>query len=295
MHLGSFTLSGAQALLVMPIPRPQPVFVNGKNRAADALRQAVDASMLLNPGEEKAAIHVEVQDGRFVFVLEDRALGAVRFAGFRPDRKARETLEHLAGYLNIREIANRYTRLGDALEVKLLRLVEAGTRARPGRGEAINVVEGAAVIAHGRNLAIEVTNRAEVPLYIYVLDLDQEIRLAPLYPPSGYGKPIKPGETLPIGFGPDAVITLSVPKGQNTTEDHLVILGSVGAIDPEALILPALGEKYTPIGDLFGTGSRLDRDLRTALTGQVPEAATALDPKDDWTAVHRTVAVHREP
>ncbi len=277
----------------MPLPRPQSVLINGKSKAADALRLEIEASPLLTSAEDdRAPIVVEVQDGRFVFVLEDRPLGVVRFSGSRPDRKARQTLDHLAGYLNVRTLTNRYTKLGDALEVQLKRLSRAATKDKPGEAEPLPSGE-TTLLASGRSLVIEVTNRAPVPLHIYILDLDQDIRLAPLHPYSGFGKPIKPGETLPIGYGPEVIITLTTPKNQPEGFDHLLIAGSVGPANISALTLPALGEKYAQIDDLFGAGSRFDRDLRTALTARLPDAATALDPKDDWTAIHRTVQVKK--
>ncbi|MBW4699178.1 MAG: hypothetical protein KME03_15020 [Aphanocapsa lilacina HA4352-LM1] len=278
----------------MPAPRPQPIRINGKNRVAEALRQSLENSPLLIASEDEAApAAVEVQDGRFVFVLDGRPLGAARFAGMRPERGALATLEHLAGYLNIRNLTNRYTKLKDALAVELKRLTRESSKDKPGAAEPLAMNGDATVIASGRSLVVEVTNQSPVPLYIYIVDLDQDLRLAPLHPLTGYGKPTKPGETLKIGYGPEVIITLSAPKNQPEGYDHLVIVGSVGAADLSNISLPALGEKLTAIDDLFGTGSRFDRDFRTALTGQVPDAATALDPKDDWTAVHRTVAVKK--
>jgi hypothetical protein len=276
----------------MPLPRPQPVIVNGKGKAAEALRSAVDASPLLLVANQ-AEICVEVQDGRFVFLLGERPLGSVRFSGFRPDRKACDTLEHLAGYLNVMNLATPNNKLGLALNVELKRLSQTATKDKPGQSEPLSVEKEAVLLANGRNLALDVTNRSPVPLYIYVLDLDEEIRLAPLHPASGYGKPAKPDEVVNIGYGPDIVITFTTLKGQKESIDDLLIFGSVNPIDPAPLTLPALGEKRLVIDDLFGTGSRLDRDLRTALTGQVPDAATAVDPKDSWILLRRPVLVRR--
>jgi hypothetical protein len=276
----------------MPLPRPQPVLVKGKGKAAEALRTEIDASPLLLVANQ-AEIGVEVQDGRFVFLLGERPLGAVRFSGFRPDRKARDTLEHLAGYLNVLNLATPNNRLGLEIDVELKRLSQAATKDKPAQTEPLSVENEAVLLANGRNLAIDVTNRSQVPLYIYVLDLDEEIRLAPLHPASGYGKPAKPGEVISIGYGPDVVITFTTLKGQKESIDDLLIFGSVNPIDPAPLTLPALGEKRLVVNDLFGTGSRLDRDLRTALTGQVPDAATALDPQDSWILLRRAVLVRR--
>ncbi|AGY59922.1 hypothetical protein [Gloeobacter kilaueensis] len=278
----------------MPAPRPQPVLINGKNRVADALRQEIEDSPLLIASEaEQAALSVEVQDGRFVFILDGRPLGAARFSGLRPSRIALRALEHLAGYLNVRSLANPYTKLKDTIAVELKRLSRPATKDQPGEAEPLTGEGEAVLIASGRSLVIEVTNKASLPLYFYVLDLDQDIRLAPLYPLSGFGKSTRPGETLAIGYGPEVTITLSAPKNQSEGYDHLVIVGSVSTADLSTISLPALGEKVPPQGDLFGTGSRFDRALRTALTGQVPDAATAVDPKDDWTVVHRTVIVRK--
>lgn len=270
-----------------PAIQPQPVLVNGKNRAAEALRVEIGSSPLLTLAEQ-ALLRVEVQDGRFVFLLGDEAVGSARFSGFRPDRQARLILEHMAGYQNIRALDSTSQLV---MDVEIKRLTQPATKDRPGQAVPLPPESGMLLFASGRSLVIELTNRSTLPLYFYVLDLDQDLCMAALYPYSGFGKPAKPGETVLIGYGPDLVITLSAPRGKPEGTDHLVILGSTATADVLSLGLPPLTGKYAPINDLFGTGSRLDRDLRYALSGKAPDAATPPDSKDDWTVQHRTLLV----
>lgn len=126
----------------------------------------------------------------------------------------------------------------------------------------------------GAQVSFALTNRASIPLYVYILDFGLTGEITQLYPVAGACDPLMPGRCIEIGTRAEEEITLSVPDGVEEGEEVLKVFVTTREADLEPL---------------FQTGLRSPRRTR--------EFRSNLDaarlPAEDWTTLEHRFRVRR--
>ncbi|MDX2271764.1 MAG: hypothetical protein NW237_07420 [Cyanobacteriota bacterium] len=262
---------------------------------------SLDSPLLtLAPSETSADMRVEVQANsvyRFYPQGQAVAMAAFRIPFKRSQavpRKVQRILEQIAAYRNLGQLTPPTDALSNALKVEFLQLVSPATRqTAPEVAPLASHHSGEKLLRAGEYLAIAVTNLTPTPLYVYTIVMEgreQKVSLVYPYQPDQPAR-LRPDETLLMGAGPKYLIQMALPEGETSSSDLFKLWVSGSSIQPGVMIMPPLGQRLDPPSDPYGTGSRLDRDLRRALLGKVGSTAFPPFVSDPWWTEQQQVRV----
>ncbi len=243
-----------------------------------ALAAAIETSRLLTMTEGAADLRVDLApESIFRFYRGDQTtpLAAFRIPAKRAvnlPRKVVRLLEHLAAFDAVLRIEAPPSYLKDSIEISFVELIEPATRGSTKPPEAQPLAEhesGLPRLTSGKNLAITFSHRLPNPLYLYVVACDSRLRCINLVYPykQEFSARVRPNEPLLVGAGPEYVVELQTPPEYPFAIDLFKVFISTESIEPLILTMPALGERLEVPSDPYGSGARLDRDLRAAIIG----------------------------
>lgn len=124
----------------------------------------------------------------------------------------------------------------------------------------------------GDSVSFSVTNRASIPLFVYVLDCGPAGNVGPVYPVQGACDPLAPGRSIEIGTRPGEEIDLYVPEGATGGD----------AVGEEVLKL-FVTTREADLAPLYQTAVR-DARPNPGLSGM---------PMEDWTTIERRFVLKR--
>lgn len=243
------------------------------------LIRALQESSVIAAAEtsETADLRVEIQANSVYRFY--RQGGSTAIAAFRiPFKKPRaipikllRLLEHVAAFSNLQNLQAPNEALQNAVKVDYLRLLEPATRRRAAEVAPLKLNQaGEYTLESGQRLAIALNNQALSLLHVYLIAMDTRQQSVSLIYPYQTDLPAKlrSNETLLIGSGPDYLLEMRLPDGETTSSDLFKLWISTNPIQPGVMIMPPLGQRQEVPTDPYGTGSRLDRDLRRAIIGK---------------------------
>ncbi len=259
----------------------------------EALMMTIAESPFLRLAEAEETADLTIRaEANQVFRLQ-RPGDPVAMAAFRiPVKRARalplklqRILEQIVAFGAIEAFAAPSAVLSGALKVEFLQLVEPAARqsepvVSPLPVDAAEIVQ----IKAGDFLAIALTNLTDVPLFVYAVVMDPRQQAVTLIYPYSPDMParIRPSETLLVGSGPRYLIEMGLPEGVSAATDTFKLWVSTQSIQPAVLELPPLGQPYEPSTDPYGSGSRLDRDLRRVILGKSGSTPMPSFDADPW-------------
>lgn len=245
----------------------------------EELIRSLQESSIVRAAEspEAADLRVEIQaNSVYRFYRQDQS-GAL--AAFRiPFKKARalplkllRLLEHVAAFNNLLDLKAPNDALSHAVKVDFLELVTPATRRRAAEVAPLAAnAAGELVLNSGQRLAIALNNQALTLMHVYLIAMDlrqQSVALIYPYQPD-FPARLRPSETLLVGSGPDYLLEMQLPEGETTSAELFKLWISSNPIQPTVMLMPPLGQRQEVPTDPYGTGSRLDRDLRRAIMGK---------------------------
>jgi hypothetical protein len=212
-----------------------------------------------------------------------------------PDGAARmaATLAHLAIYRNVQRMRNPAPTGGlhGAIEISAVAFSQAGRGGRPTNPQALFDRGHSATITAGQKLQLTLYNRAEVPVYLAVLNLDADFGISRIYPTHAINQKVEAGGSVVIDqitprlSGPQpgrAVETLKVIATRMPLSFDVLQLPKLHEGDPQAGVR---ADGSTPLGQLFNAVRRQGvRDL----TVEVEEGA-------GWTTAQLEVMIVAPP
>ncbi|WP_156820157.1 hypothetical protein [Synechococcus sp. PCC 7336] len=273
----------------------------------DDLAAAIAAVPLLRVIEDVDAADIRVvAQAQSVFRLYERGQ-TVALAAFRiPVKRLRSLhqrmqriLEQVAAYRNLAALQAPESYLADTVKIQFLQLLEPATRGslkEPAATPLERNEAGEYQLEAGQNLTITFTHFAPDPLYFYVVSLDRRLKSTALIYPykSAFSARIKPSDPLLlVGAGPEYLLEMQVPEGYSSGLDIFKILVSQSAIEPDILNMPSLGTRKDVTSDYYGSGARLDRELRLAILGQAGTSPLPQFFDDPWWATEERIRVLR--
>lgn len=243
------------------------------------LIQALQDSTVVTaaPDPDTADLRVQIQANsvyRFYRQGQTTALAAFRIPFKKPRAiplKLLRLLEHVAAFSNLRDLQAPNEALANAVKVDYLQLLEPATRRRAAEVAPLTLNEaGEYLLKSGQRLAIALNNQALTLMHVYLIAMDtrqQSVNLIYPYQPD-FPARLRPSETLLIGSGPDYLLEMPLPEGETQSVDLFKLWISSNPVQPGVMIMPPLGQRQEVPTDPYGTGSRLDRDLRRAIIGK---------------------------
>ncbi|MEN9202191.1 MAG: hypothetical protein Q6K80_06500 [Thermostichus sp. DG_1_6_bins_120] len=210
-------------------------------------------------------------------------------------RKLLRLLEHVAAFNNLLRLRPPSDALSSVLSVEFLQLETPASRSAAAEVSPLPRNEqGQVQISAGRNLAIALKNNAPTPVHVYAVVFDERQYSVDLVYPYQPDLParLRPNETLLIGAGPRYLLQMQLPAGLSTAVDRFKIWVSGGSIQPGVMILPPLGQRLEPPSeDPYGTGSRLDRDIRLAILGKSGNTPLPAFVEDPWWCLEQAIQI----
>ena len=141
-------------------------------------------------------------------------------------------------------------------------------------------VEDGEELTPGVQISFAVTNRASIPLFVYVLDFGLTGNISLVYPSPGANDPLMPGRCIEIGTRRDEEIELTVPDGVEEGEEVLKVFITTREADLEPLFQAGPAVAY-------GAKTRgATRDVQSNL------GADRL-PAEDWSTLEHRFRVRR--
>ena len=294
-------------------PAPLSVaFVGEAIETGDVAKTDLEAAIADSPlvtlaeTEESADMRVVAQPNS-IFRLYPKE-SSVALAAFRIpvkkvrslQRKLRSILEQIVAFRNLSEIEAPESYIEGTVKIDFVQLLEPATRGslkEPAAAPLRTNDAGEYVLGAGKNLAIAFEHSSPNPLYFYVVSLDRRLQSASLVYPykvefSARAKGDDP--VLLVGAGPDYLLEMQVPEGYSDGLDVFKIFISQSAIEPDIFRLPNLGTRKDVPTDYYGSGARLDRDLRKVMLGETGTAPIPQFGTDPWWCTERLVRVVRE-
>ena len=284
-----------------------PAIDNG-DVSRDGLLEAIAAIPLLvvTDDADSADIRVVAQENS-IFRLYERgsnvALAAFRIPVKRVrslHQKMQRILEQVAAYRNLSALEAPESYIPGVVDIEFVQLLEPATRGSVREPEAAPLKRNEAgeyQLTAGSNLAITFTHRAPNPLFLYIASMDRRLQSVGLIYPykSEFSARVKPAEpVLLVGAGPEYLFELRVPDGYTNGVDVFKVFVSQSAIEPDVLELPSLGARKDVTTDYYGSGARLDRDLRAAILGATGTAPVPQFTDDPWWTMSESIRVVRE-
>ncbi len=260
--------------------------------AGDELMAALVQSPLVEAAQDpdSADLKIVAQSNavfRFYQAGQTVAISAFRIPVKRAQalpKKLQRIVEHIAAYTNLEALRPQTDALRNAIKVEFLELLEPAKRNSTAEVARLPITDtGDTKIQGGKMLAIALTNQTQSAFNCYVTVSDPRQLSSTLvfpYQPSLPAK-LRPGEAVLIGGGPQYFLEMELPEEATLSTDIFRVWVSGTTIQPGILVLPTLGQPLTVTTDPYGSGSRLDRDLRQALSGQIgttPIPEFTLDP-----------------
>jgi hypothetical protein len=229
---------------------------------------------------------------------EDSALVAFRIPVKKLQalpRKLLRLLEHVAAFGNLLQLRPPSEALSSVLEVEFLQLESPASRSAAAEVSPLGRDDqGQVQIQAGRNLAIALKNNAPTPVHVYTVVLDERQYSVDLVYPYQPDLParLRPNETLLIGSGPRYLLQMQLPEGMDMAVDRFKIWVSGGSMQPGIMVMPPLGQRLEPASeDPYGTGSRLDRDIRLAILGKSGNTPLPAFVEDPWWCLEQAVQI----
>ncbi|MBD2103319.1 hypothetical protein [Leptolyngbya sp. FACHB-261] len=283
-----------------PVPLPvcltaeTPEMLGGLTPLAELVEGSPSLSLLSTCTSE--AVRVQVNAGNVFQLFEPDTTEPIASYKIKGNiaKQVTALLEHLAAFRNFAALQAPDNGLRGVIKVRFGKLIRAADRRRPPQYEGLvpDEAHGEVALKSGENLTIAITNPTDRPLYVYLVALNGMQRSASrLYPYSETSTRLKPAESMVIGGGPDYLITMGLPPGCRSGLDLMKVFLSHSAIDLDVLSMPEFGSGYRLPSDQFGTGSRLDLDLRCCLSAQPLPPGTQLSETDLWTLVEQPVRI----
>ncbi|MFS8810831.1 hypothetical protein NW814_09910 [Synechococcus sp. R65.1] len=266
------------------------------------LLAALPASPLLAYTEpETAALRVEMlPDATYYFYRrgEDVALAAFRIPVKKLQalpRKLVRLLEHVAAFDNLLNLQPASDALSNVLEVEFLQLETPASGSRPAEVRPLpRDPQGQLQIQAGRNLAIALRNRALTPVHVYVTVFDERqcsVGLVYPYQPDSPAR-LRPSESVLVGSGPRYLLQMQLPEEAETAVDRFKIWVSATGMQPGIMAMPPLGQRLEPPSeDPYGSGSRLDREVRLAILGKAGSTPMPAFAEDPWWCMEQAVKI----
>lgn len=215
-------------------------------------------------------------------------------------RKIRSILEQVAAFRNLSNLSAPDSFIESAVKIDFVQLLEPAKRGSLKEPEAavlpINEA-GEYVIEAGKNLAITFKHNSPNPLFFYVVSLDRRLQSSSLVYPykAEFSARVKGNEpTLLVGAGPEYLLEMQVPEGYSDGLDVFKIFVSQSAIEPDIFRMPNLGTRQDIPSDYYGSGARLDRDLRKVMLGETGTAPIPPFGTDPWWTTEWLVRVVRQ-
>ncbi len=265
--------------------------------ADNDLRQAVEALLsdeavqpyvqVLPAGQPGDLLIQQINDDQ-TLELQD-ATGKPLVAPFPPDKRHElpSDLIHIARYTNALKLSNPSGELASLVEVSFKKLrLEAGQA----KTEDIPLnAEDELELVMGEKIVIEVTNRADEPLYIAVFNFAHDWSVNQLYPRmAGASEALEPGRTISLGLSPKRKEQLQpgLDEGINEAREFVKVIATLAETDFELLQMRSLKTAgQTRSVALGGKRSALTALLEQAAQGSGKRAigtppSTA---EDEWT------------
>lgn len=272
----------------------------------DELSQTLARSPLLAPVPEAETADLRIVMQPNAIVRFYRQTQAVALAAFRIPAKRGQTLvrkilriaEHIAAFEHVLMLEATTDALRTAVKLEFFELTEPATRMTAAEVKPLPRNEqGSLDIRSGQNLAIAMTNQTQTVLNTYLVVLEpQQYRINLIFPqqPELPAK-LRPGQGVLVGGDPKYLLQMQLPEGKTSSTDHFKLWVSGSTIQPSVMIMPPLGQRMDPPTDPYGTGSRLDRDLRQSILGQVGSTAVPDFVDDPWWCQTQMVQVVASP
>lgn len=238
---------------------------------------------------------VEIQDGT----------GRKLIASFDPAEPQGivDDLCHMGRYHNLLDLENDdlRSRLADAIGLKIV------SQRFDGEGEAIKE-DGRSVfepiengkselpqIQSGIRLALEIENRSDLELNVYVLSLDCAYAVGMVYPGRGVHKIVSPRTKFVHGErekeSEQKAVAFGLPEGWPYAREYLKVIASAKEIDCTVLEQGKLRSPYRTAGLKHGNLSSLQKLLHGTMAGfrlAQDEAQESYNSQDDWTTASVT-------
>ena len=280
---------------------------NGEVAKADLVEAIADSPLVIPVDDADAADLRVVAQPNSIFRLypndQSVALAAFRIPVKKVrslQRKIRSILEQVAAFRNLSNLSAPESFIESTVKIDFVQLLEPATRGSLREPEAAVLPTNEAgeyTIGAGKNLAITFQHSSPNPLFFYVVSLDRRLQSAALVYPykAEFSARVKGNEpVLLVGAGPEYLLEMQVPEGYSDGLDVFKIFVSQSAIEPDIFRLPNLGTRQEAPSDYYGSGARLDRDLRKVMLGETGTAPIPPFGTDPWWCTERLVRVVRE-
>lgn len=295
---------------VMTTVRPLTVtFSRGEDAECPVSDQelilALKESAIVTPAEDpdSAALRVQIEANsvyKFYRKEQPSAIAAFRIPFKKPraiPMKLLRLLEHVAAFGNLLDLQPPNEALANAVKVDFLRLLEPATRRKAAEVAPLTLNEAQEyVLKSGQQLAIALNNQALTVMHVYLIAMDtrqQSVNLIYPYQPD-FPARLRPSETLLIGSGPDYLLDMQLSEGETSSADLFKLWITSNPIQPGVMIMPPLGQRQEVPTDPYGTGSRLDRDLRRAIMGKTGSTPFPNFTDSLWWCQQQVVRVNKE-
>jgi len=164
-------------------------------------------------------------------------------------------------------------------------------------------IEGYAIIETGQKVVLELSNRASKPLYMALLEFNNDWSISSHYPPPGTNEALLPGQPIYHGLSRDPKRQLKVdqlPEGVNQNLITLKLFASTEETDFSVLTQDALHRPAPQDARLSTrlakTRSLLDELLQQAMHGRQTRFSSndrTKDPSHEWTTTQMKVLIRR--
>lgn len=248
--------------------------------------ETVKPYIRLAPADQPADLRVQqVGDN---LELQDAA-GKLLVAAFPPNKRQElpHDIQHLARYYNALKLTNPAGELAGTVEVVFKKLMVEGGQLKT--AEITPNAEDEPELVVGERIVIEVTNKANQPLYVAVFNFAHDWSVNQLYPRmAGEHAALEPRRTLSLGLSAkrQEQLTPGLEEGFNEAREFIKVIATVDETDFELLQMGSLKTPGTTRSvALPGKRSALTTLLEQAAAGSGKRAigtppSTA---EDEWT------------
>lgn len=167
--------------------------------------------------------------------------------------------------------------------------------------ELPTTMEGYTIIETGQKVVFELSNSASKPLYMALLEFNNDWSITSHYPPRGTNEALRAGQAIYHGLSANPKRQLKVdqlPEGVNQKLITLKLFATTEETDFRVLTQDALHRPAQPITRLAKTRSPLDQLLQQALHGRQTryssnDKSRSKDPSHEWTTMQMKVLIRR--
>jgi hypothetical protein len=202
-------------------------------------------------------------------------------------RQVLEILESRARYWNILALQSPDRSLRGCVELVIKRWRSGGWQVAEPEADG-----GEVVLEEDDRIALAVTNHAEIPLYLSILDLGVSGRISLVYPIEGAREVLPPDRTLELGVREGDELVLKLPQGYPVGDaaggtEYLKLFATRGELDLSPLTRTSVSSKIAP--------SAVASLMTAALGGPGLRSArsTGCQADEQWTTVTRSFYLRR--